>query len=650
MHTRAVDDDLIVEQLVEDVSELSDSDLRRIEKIALGDSEIAGRLVSTDGRTAGMVITLFLPEESEEAALEIAGHVDALLDEARADNPDIAFHMTGYVAVTRAMGEAVRDDFETLVPAVVLAIVILTIVLLRSVLNTIAVVVVMLFSVLSALGFVGWSGMVLSPVNSGLPIIVMVIAIADSIHVVTNALSALRSGLDRNSAIRESVQINAWPVFLTSLTTAIGFLSLNASDSPPFHVLGNSVAFGVLCAFIYSVLLLPALLSVLPLRPPKSRSSGSSAFDYLADFVIRRRTSVFAAFTLVVVGLAAGIPGIHLGDNLVKFFDDSYQVRRDTDFIVENLTGFDTFEYSLDSGGESGISDPDYLQMVDAFAEWFRNQPDVSHVQAFSDVMKRLNKNMHGDDPDQYRLPADRNLAAQYLLLYEFSLPFGRDLNDRIDIDKSATRLSVTISDATSSDLRAINDRAKAWLAENVPEFSQEATGLTTVVAYMTQRNINSMLVGTIAAMGLVSLILVAVLRSIRIGLLSLLPNFIPAIMTFGLWGHAVGQIGIVSSVVLAVVFGIVVDDTIHFLTKYLKARREGRSPPDSVRYAFHTVGPALWTTTLILAAGFLVFTLSGFHLSWVLGVLVACTILFALAADFLLLPILLMALDRKDA
>ena len=255
---------------------------------------------------------------------------------------------------------------------------------------------------------------------------------------------------------------------------------------------------------------------------------------------------------------------------------------------------------------------------------------------------------MHGDDPAFYRLPEDPELAAQYLLLYELSLPFGSDLNDRIDVAKSATRMVVTTRNAWSRDLRELDERAQVWLRANAPGFAQEASGLSIVFAHLSLRNINSMLRGTILAMALISFILIWIFKSVRIGLLSLLPNFIPAMMSFGLWGYLVGNVGIASSVVIAVVFGIVVDDTIHFLSKYLNARREDLAAPEAVRYAFRTVGHALWTTTTVLSAGFLVFATSGFQVSWALGLLVTITIIFALVADFLLLPTLLIAIDRR--
>ncbi|MYC71468.1 MAG: MMPL family transporter [Gemmatimonadetes bacterium] len=649
-HSEAFEDDLVVAPLVEDASVLSDADVVRIEEIALDAIEIAGRLVAHDGRTAGVAINFILPENPDQAVVEITDYLNSILAEARANHPDIDYYMTGDVVMHRAFSDVTKSDMETLTPIVFLIIVGATIILLRSILGTVAIVAVLVFVVNTTLGFAGWNGVVFSPTNAGVPIIVMVIAIADSIHVVTSVLLGMRRGLDRNTAIVESIRINAYPVFITSVTTAIGFLSLNASDSPPFHVLGNYVAFGVLCALVYTMTLLPALLSILPLRARRVQAEGTAFFDRFADFVIARRTFLLSSVSLVIVVLAIGIPRIELSDNMAQYFDERYEFRRDTDYVIDNLTGLDKLEYSLSAGREGGITDPDYLRKVDAFAEWYRQQPEVTHVQAFSDIMKRLNKNMHGDDPAFYRLPEDPDLAAQYLLLYELSLPFGSDLNDRIDVAKSATRLVVTTKNAWSRDIRELDKRAQGWLRANAPAFAQEASGLSVVFAHLSLRNINSMLRGTITAMVLISFILIWIFKSVRVGLLSLLPNFIPAIMSFGLWGYLVGHVGIASSVVIAVVFGIVVDDTVHFLSKYLKARREGLPAPEAVRSAFHMVGHALWTTTSVLSVGFLVFATSGFEVSWALGLLVTITIVFALVADFLLLPTLLIAIDRRNS
>ena len=647
-HSEAHGDDLIVAPLVEDALSMEAAALERVEAIALDDADIAGRLVSRDGRVAAVVVDFVLADNPDQQVIEITDALQGILGHARTSHPDLGYYTTGFVVQNRAFSQATQDDNETLLPIVFVVIVGLAVILLRSVAGTVAIVAIVMFAVTSTMGTAGWSGVVISPTNAGIPVIVMVIAIADSIHIITNVLQGLQRGLDKQAAILESMHINAYPVFLTSLTTAIGFLTLNTSDSPPFHVLGNWVAFGVLCAFVYSMTFLPALLSVLPLRGARTQVHAGVLLEGFADFVVARHKALFWGMALAAAVLITGVPRIELGDNPTEFFDQRYEFRRDADFITANLTGLDKLEYSLQSGREGGITDPAYLRRVEAFAEWYRTQPGVTHVQAFSDIMKRLNKNMHGDDPAFARLPEDAALAAQYLLLYELSIPFGSDLNDRIDVAKSATRMSVTIENASSRDLRELDARAQGWLEAESPGLAGEASGMSMMFAHISDRNVSSMMVGIIGAMALISVLLIVVFRSVRIGLISLLPNFIPALMSFGLWGHLVGQVGLVSSVVIAISFGIVVDDTIHFLSKYLKARREGQAAPESVRYAFRTTGQALWVTTVVLAAGFLVFTASGFQLSWVLGLMVAITVGFALATDFLLLPALLIFADRK--
>ncbi len=410
---------------------------------------------------------------------------------------------------------------------------------------------------------------------------------------------------------------------------------------------------GMAVVFVLSMTLLPALLSVLPLRarPARSAQIQSLFFKRFGDLVVARRRFLIWTVGLVTIALCTGITRNEFNNNWTTQFDESYQIRRDSDFIMKNLTGLNSLEYSLSAGREGGITDPDYLHKVDAFANWYREQPEVTHVQAFPDIMKRLNKNMHGDDPAFHRLPENSELAAQYLLLYELSIPFGSDLNDRIDVGKSATRVTVTVRDLSDHAMRELDVRAQTWLRANVPEFESEATGITMIFAHLTARNIDAILLGTTIGMVLISLILIVFFKSLRLGLISLVPNFIPPVLGFGLWGHLVGEIDLSASVSIVIAFGIVVDDTIHFLSKYRDARSEGLSSADAVRSTFNAVGPALFTTTAVLSAGFLLmFLLSGFSGIWILGAMVASMVFFGLFIDFLLLPPMLMALERRTS
>ena len=648
-HSEADGDALTVGPLVEDAASLSDTDLARVKNIALNEGELTGYLVSRDGRIAGVAIDFFLPEEADPVIAEINDQLEELLSDARVRHPGIGYYVTGNVVMRGALLDAPLKELVSLGPFLLLVMVAAMAILLRSFFAVLIIVGVVGFMGNSTVGFAGWIGMLITPVTAVVPLIVVILGIAHSIHIVTTFLDGVQSGLEKKEAVANSLRVNALPVFLTSLTTAVGFLSLNFSASPSFRALGNLAAFSTLCCFVYSMTALPAMLATAPTRARRQRLKAQNMFEHLGEFVVKRRRMLLLVTSLVAVGLGAGVSQIEFTDKWTRYFDESYEFRRDTDFIVENLTGLDSLEYSLDSGREGGISNPEYLHSIDEFAEWYRNQPEVSQVRSFSDVMKRLNRNLHGDDPSFDRLPEDPELAAQYLLLYEFSLPYGSDLNDRIDVSKSSTRLTVVLRETSSKQIRELVQRSQDWLYANQPGIATAATGVSTVFANIALINNESMIRGMAVAMGIISLLMIPIVRTLRLGIACLIPNILPLIASFGLWGYLIGNVGFGASAVAATTMGIIVDDTIHFMTKYRKARTDGSNAEDAVRYAFRNVGRAMITTTIVLASGFFVFTASGFEANWTVGLLVFFILILAVSTDLLMLPPLLMVIDRKS-
>ena len=650
-HTTADGDDLSVRDLV-DPARVGDAGERaRIRAIALSDPRLAGSGLARDGGVSSVNVTVELPEEDQVVRIpEIAGFAHDLAARAEERFPGIDLRVIGTVIINDAFTRASIESQKTFLPASLAIMAVVLGALTRSVAGVAATGIVMVFSVLAAVGLGGWVGLPFTPPTAPAPTIVLMIVVANCVHLLTTLLQRMRDGDTKREAIVESIRINLHPVFLACLTTALGFLSMNFSEVPPYRHLGTFVAFGVGASFVLSVTFLPALLSILPMRIPAARPAGDHAMAALAEFVVRRRAALLWGSVAVVVALAAAVPRNELNDVLTHFFDESVELRRDTDFLDEHLNGNTVLEYSLVSAGPGEIADPAYLADVSAFADWYRAQPDTRHVRVLSDTFRQINKSMHGDDPAAYRLPASRDVAAQYLLLYELSLPFGLDLNHRIDISRSATRMTVTTRTLSSQETLDLNTRAEAWLDGNAPNIaSAEGSGTALMFSHIGQRNIRAMLLGTAIALLAISIVLVAALRSFRLGLISLVPNFVPAVAGFGVWGLAKGEVGLALSVVVAMTIGIVVDDTVHFLSKYRRARREdGYAPDDAVRYAFRTVGRAMVTTTVVLVAGFLVLLLSVFVPTAEVGLLTALIIAFALVADCVLLPPLLMALDRR--
>ncbi len=605
-------------------------------------------LVSDRGHVASVNITI-LKRGATGVVGNVMRHVDQTLAQLEKDHPEIDIYTAGSIPTDMTFGIAAFQEFESLWPMAFLVIFIVLGICLRAVFGTVLAMLGIFMTAIVAVGATGWIGMPLNPTTIKAPVLLLSLAVAHSVHILVTLYQEMQRGRSRRDAVIESLRINMQPVAITSLTTAIGFLALNFSDAPPFRELGNIVAFGMIAAFAYSVTFVPAMMAVLPVRVRQRSPTHLPLMDRFASFVIGYKAPIFWGMSVVIVVVSSGMMRIELDDNFIEYFDHRYEFRRNADFVQENLTGLNVIEYSLSAGEEGGISRPDYLAKLDAFTQWYRQQPTVVNVNSISEVFKRLNKNMHGDEPEWHRVPEDRELAAQYLLLYELSLPYGLDLNNQINVGKSATRFIVVLRDQTSRGLQEIDRKAQAWLAQNAPDLEVPGSGIAIVVAGLSERNINSMLFGSVLALVLISMILILALRSVKIGLISLVPNLFPVAMAFGVWGVLVSEVGLAIATVVAMTLGIVVDDTVHFLSKYLRARREhGMDAPEAVRYSFNTVGSALLITTVVLVLGFCVLGTSGYRPSSHVGWLSSITIMVALIADFLFLPTLLIYLDRK--
>lgn len=658
-HTIADGDDLVVQDLVTDALQQPQSALDQYAQVALNDPVLVKRLISAKGDVTGVNVVINLPgKDTDHETTEVTDYAEALQQKMLSEHPGIMIHLTGQIVVDNAFKEAAVSDLTHVVPiAFLIAIACIagymyrasrSLVTLFS--GTFALIVVITASILMAQGISAWLGIPLTTPSANAPTMIMTLAIADAIHIYSGVFQNIRDGRTKREAILESLRINYNPVFLTSFTTVIGFLSMNTSDSPPFQDLGNIVAIGVAAAWLFSVTLLPALLMLLPIRVKSSDGEQIGWPARIAEFVITRHRALLPA-TIIIMGLCvAFLPQNDLNDVWSEYFDKSMAQRQAFDFTQANMTGMSEINFVMTAKHEGGVSDPDFLAALEKAANWLSQQPEVIHVSTFSDIMKRLNKNMHGDDPAHYRIPEEAELAAQYLLLYEMSLPFGLDLNNQIDLTKSSTRLTATLNQIPTRELLELNDRANAWFKQNIQGFDVSVGASSDIMfAHIGQRNIRSMLQSSFVALVLISIALGFSMRSAYYGAISLLPNLLPPLVAFGIWGYFVGQIGLGLSVVFGMTLGITVDYTIHFLSKFKLAREEYRmSTEDAIRYVFGTVGVAIVVTTAILVSNFGALAFSKFALNSQMGLMTAITIIIALLINFLFLPPLLLALNKR--
>ena len=650
-HAWAEGDDLVVEDLFDDIEALSQSDIEKRKHIALNEPMLLDRTISREGDVTNIIVTINFVEKNPQIISAIAAHARKLRDEYSSRYPHIEFYLTGSVMFDTAFSEVGQKDMMTLVPLMLLVLVVTVGLIFRTVIATLMTLTIIIMATGTAMGLAGWFGIAINPASASAPTIILTLAVADSVHILFIMYRLMNQGKSRREAIIESIEFNLQAVFLTSLTTVVGFLTMNFSDAPPFHNLGNIVAIGITAAFFYSIFFLPALVSVLPVTlNVKPNPRQFAVMDTIAWLVIQYKIPILVATLCLVAGFGYSAAQNRLNDNWINYFTENVPVRVATDVLEQRISGADFLEYNISAGKPQGINDPEFLTYLDSFVQWLRAHPQVEQVTSITDVMKKLNRVMHDEDEDWYRLPDQHNLAAQYLLLYEMSLPYGLDLNNIINVDKSATRLIITTKNLGTRALSDLDLQAQAWLKQNTPaHMHSQGSGISIVFAYLSERNIINMLGAAFGALLAISVILIIALKRVDIGMISLLPNIIPAILAFGLWGLLVGEIGLGLSVVASMTLGIVVDDSVHFITKYLRARdRDNMDQLEAIQHAFTTVGPAMWTTTVALVAGFLVLMLSDYKMSADMGLLSAITISIALVMDFLLLPAILLVADKR--
>ncbi len=369
-HTFAEEDDLIVQDLVEDAVGRPSEYFSDVQRIVLAEPLLKNRLINDAASVTGVNVTLQLPGEDADEIFQSVAAARAMTDDFTSQHEGIDVYLSGFAMLNNAFQEISIGEMSRLMPLMFGAMILLMLFMLRSVSSTFVSLLVIGFSTMVAMGLAGMFSIGLTPPSAQAPTIILTLAIADSIHILVILLREMKSGLSKNEAIVKSICINFNPVFLTSLSTVIGFLSLNFSDVPPFNHLGNITAVGVTAAFILSITFLPAMMAILPVRPKRESESSkkSPLMERIAEFVIRRQKVLLYTSGAAALLFASLIPLNVMDDRFVEYFDETTSFRQDTDFLAENLTGIYQVEYSVDSGESGGLSNPEFLNDVEDYA------------------------------------------------------------------------------------------------------------------------------------------------------------------------------------------------------------------------------------------------------------------------------------------
>ena len=498
-------------------------------------------------------------------------------------------------------------------------------------------------TILFTLAIMQLTGGYFEVMTSTLAPILLCVGIADSIHMISKYDDALHQGMDRSTSIKEMVMTLGKATFLTSITTAIGFGTLVTSEIIPMKRFGTYTAAGVIIAFVVTILLLPALLSLLK-KDHIFRGKSSLIFETIHNSLDRISRFNRANYKKIVVGgfvltllVSSGIYFLKVNGKVFDELSEDTTPIQHAQFFTENLSPPFPVEFVLDTGRENGILDPGYVERLQKFTEFLESREEVVRAISFNNLMKEMHATMAPDRAKSDPLPQSESLMSQYLLLFEMNSE--EQLQRLTDFNYRKVRVAAQVYDVGSYRINQLRDEFESYLAENFPDSEVTITGSTILSASLNSKIVNSLFKSIGLAFVLISILMAFLFRNVRMVFISLVPNILPLLVTAGFMGFAGIDIKSSTAVIFTIAFGIAVDDSIHYLARIKVEMRRGKTLFEALDKTTRSTGKAIVVTSLILLAGFGSLLTSVFTSTVYMGMLVGITIFTALLADLLLLP-----------
>ena len=631
--------------------------LDAVARTAAEDPRIAGRLLSTDGRASAILVN-YPDDHSYAEELSIGDGLWGLARSAGIQHPDVRFHPTGVPAFLSVFRDLTYRELVVLYPAVILCMVLVLWASFRDVRALLIPLVVIVIATTWTLGILSLMGKYLNSATIVIPAVVVVISVADTIHLINQYFESVRLagpavGLeDRPRLMRATLDRVLFPCFLTTVTTLAGFLSLLLVDVPLIQDIGLFVGMGILSAFLVSVTLVPACYLLGPLPSPGATSIQVSGWigrflDRVISLVLVRPRAVGVISTTLVLLAMAGLWHIQVDFHWKNFVKEGHRVRESIRFLDENLGGYDwlTVVLEVPDGDPGDLLDPERLQAIASIQQAMENEPFVGHVDSVAGVLRLANRLFHGDDPRYATLPPSRDLAAQYLLLFELGAPGA--LDGLLSFDHRVTQVSSRLVSPGNRTIREWMERLEPVVQEHASGAGLQGSlsGFSAVFSHLNVTITLGLVWSLSGAVLIISGILALSLRSVRLGLAAMIPNLIPVLVALGFMGWVGLDLSAQTAMIGCIGIGIAVDDTIHFLHRFHRElRRNGGDRRLAVAGAIHSTGRAITFTSLVLLVGFSVLLLSAFVQYTLFGLLCGVILASAVLGDLFLLPVLLIA------
>ena len=652
-------DEIDVAPLIDEdlISKYTQSDIDKLQLKINNHEFIEGNYISKDGKLAVVVAQIQPSYEKIADNTIITTQARELVKKYSDDNHEL--QITGTSVLTHMFKEATEEDIAMLLPFVYLIFTIVLWFIYRRKSGILIPYLIITVSILMMMGTSGLLGQKINALSGVAPNILLTVAIADTIHILTVYFFGLRQGFSNSEAVTYTLNKNFYPTLLTSITTAVGFFSFGNAKIGPIANMGISVGFGVFYAWLCTYMIVGPILQLMPKLSKRSNQQENSILDAEAHIKVTNKTKRFVnliykqRFLIVLTSIVMTIGAIVLAGKFLVVNLDPYtqfpydhKFNKDNRKVEKHLGPLDNINFMIYAAGVDKAKDPDFLKTIEKFEIWLNEQDYISSTFSINDILKDLNKTLNGNSKSSYVIPETQEEIGQELLFYSMGLPPGRDLNNRISMNNDSVHLVANWSIHTS---REANEKMEIIKAKGKElGLDMEITGKVPLFHDLTPYVVTSFLESFTLAFVLITTILIIVLKSWRLGFLALVPNLFPLIIGSAVYGMSGEYVDMASVLIASVCLGIAVDDSIHFLFEYKKYREINYSPSKTIELIFTNTAPSLINTTFIIVLGFGSFYFANYVPNAKFGVMVAIILTIALIADLILLPAILM-LNEKE-
>jgi len=631
-----------VRKFIEDIPETRD-ELKKLKRDAVNNPLYVNNLISKDGRTASIIVFTFERDNEESYRKVLMDKCEKILNTYRNSTDKTLktdFWIAGWTVTNLYLSQYLKTDMSVFIPLTYLLIILCVYLIFGNARLTFLALANISICVGSTMGLFYFSGIRLNNVTSIVPPLIMALALCDTVHIFAHMEKRIFERYkDKTKALSHVLQEVFIPCLLTTLTTAIGFISLYISDIPPIREFALMASAGMIFEFLFSFIFLPPLIL---LSAPEKIFINYSEQKWMPLVLrtihgfVKKNYRIIVIATLFIVTWSGWLgAGIKVETNLLEFFKEKSPVRTYLSRIETELSGISTVDISIQSQESNAFKIPENIRVIEKIQNFMRRQQGVDVVNSFADFIKDINQSFHNEDKTHYKIPESGALISQYMLLYD-----SEDIDDFINDDFSHARISARTHLYNSGDQRRLIDNIKQYIAElEIHGLDIQVAGQAAEDVMIIDALVHGQIMSLCLAAGIIFVVMFFVLGSFQIGSLSLIPNIVPIVLNFGIMGFFNIPLNTATSLISAVALGIAVDDTIHFLYEYKKQKDMGRDTHVALDRVITRKGRAILTSSCILCIGFGVMVFSRFMPIVSFGMLSAVVMITAVIGDLIVMP-----------